>query len=393
MLTLDSTSQEFLKNPWPLLKRFREEAPIWWSDKERLFYVFRHEHIEKIFMDQRFTVEYPWRTTRHLFGPTLIDMEGEEQTRLKKLVSSTVLSSENNKRFAQEFALPTIEKLIDGVVYQPVFDFIEEVANRVPTLMTCQFLGIPLEYERWLFEKMMILMNHLGESSVNYDIANKMRREVDEWLTDFLRKQSFAGQGSKRYLQMFESIRHESMETKKIIFWTFLAGGIETSMCLLGNALVVLSQHPNWFARLGESTSLARSILTEVLRFEPVQGSTVRFATEDLEIGDTKIKRNQCVKLVLTSACRDEAVFKDADIFDPARPTSKNLAFAIGSHACMGRNFTLTNAEITLRLFWEKLQGVRQLEPITSTIYGSMFRRPVDAVISSKIESHKACTI
>lgn len=389
MLELDTQTEEYLTNPWPLFKKFRQEAPICWSESERLFNVFRHEHIEKLFMDRRFTVEFPWRTTGHLFGPTLIDMEGNEHLRLKKLISATVLNNDNIRKFAESFARPTISRLIDDVIYKPSFDFMEEIANRVPTLMTCQFLGIPLDQEKWLFSKMMVLMNHLGETVVNYDAVSNVHKELEIWLTKILDHKLASEGADLGYKQMFDCVRNETLETIRIVFWTFLAGGIETSMCLLGNAMVILSQHQDWFVRLAENTSMARTILDEILRLEPVQGSTVRFATEDLEFAGVSIKKNQCVKLVLSSACRDENIYKNPDVFDPTRPGAKNLTFAIGIHACMGRNFTLTNSEIVLKTFWKKIQGIRELDKNFSVIRGGMFRKPESVWIQSKVDNQK----
>ncbi|SIT19411.1 Cytochrome P450 [Thalassolituus maritimus] len=394
MLNLDTRSDAFLTDPWPVLKKFRQEAPICWSESEKLFNVFRHEDIAKLFLDQRFTVEYPWRTTTHLFGKTLLDMEGEEQQRLKKIIASSVLTGINVRNFSEKFVEPTVIKLIDDVVYEPSFDFMAEIASRVPTLATCQFLGIPLDQEKWLFEKMMVLMNHLGEIEINFEAVGDVHKEVDEWLTNILVNKFEQKQEDLGYMQMFDCVRDESMETIKLVYWTFLAGGIETSMCLLGNAFVILSNHQEWFKRLAEDSSMARLILNEALRLEPVQGNTVRFATQDLDLNGISIKKNQCVRLLLTSASRDESVFQEPDVFNPERSTRKrDLTFAIGTHACMGRNFTLTNSEIVLRTFWKKIQGVRDIDKIDTVIRGSLFRKPDSVWVNSKINTVKDCCL
>jgi cytochrome P450 len=159
--------------------------------------------------------------------------------------------------------------------------------------------------------------------------------------------------------------------------WGLLAGGIETSMCFLGNAVAVLTQHPEWFARLADSPSpQAKAILEEVLRFEPVQAATVRFAAEDLELGGVSIKKGQAVNVLIASAARDEAAFESPDTFDPTRPLAKSLSFAVGPHACVGKHFTMMNAEITLRTLWQECRGVRRASDAGATIRGASFRRP-----------------
>lgn len=375
MLIFDSKSEDVLVEPWKVFKEFRQNRPIQWSESERLYYAFRHDDIVKMLADKRFTVEYPWRTTTHLFGKTLIDMEGDNHIRLKKAMSSGVLSVSNIKSFTEKFAEPTINELVKSLVKNGSFEFMSEIANRVPTLMTCELLGVPLEKEKWLFEKIMLLMEHLGETSIDFDKVRLIRKEVDDWLTLHLSSVKNVSD-DKGYIQLIDCVEEESIETIRMIFWTFLAGGIETSMCLLGVSIMVLSKNIIWLEKLAEDPSSAKSILDEVLRLEPVQGSTVRFALEDVEINGITIKKNQCVKLMISSACRDEKIFIDPDKFDPNRKNQKNPVFGLGIHTCIGRHFTLNNTGMVLRALWKMTDSIEIENRSMADIRGLMFRKP-----------------
>nr|WP_244981498.1 cytochrome P450 [Corallococcus exercitus] len=129
---------------------------------------------------------------------------------------------------------------------------------------------------------------------------------------------------------------------------------------------------------------MARAILDEVLRYEPVQASTVRFASETVELGGVTIKRGQAVNLLLASAARDDATFASPDVFDPTRTLSNSLSFAVGPHACVGKTFTMMNAEITLRTLWNTWQGVQPVEDAPAIIRGASFRKPHALFLKAK---------
>ena len=61
-----------------------------------------------------------------------------------------------------------------------------------------------------------------------------------------------------------------------------------------------------------------------------------RYATADTTLGPARIRRGDLVRISITAANRDPAVFADPDAFDPRRIRRGNLAFAQGPHVCVG---------------------------------------------------------
>ncbi|KYF91086.1 hypothetical protein BE20_36950 [Sorangium cellulosum] len=369
-------SPDYLENPWPLYAQYRRERPVWWSEEIRMFCVFRYEHVRTVLKDPRFTVDYPFRVTEQLFGRTLIDMEGPEHVRLRQRLAP-LFGAANLAAFAREVSEPQIAELIRLATDRSPLEFMQAVAERVPTLMISAFLGLPASGEQWLFQRMMTLMDHLDGKTDKRREVSIAHRELSAWLDEHIARLQREPAGGLGYKRLIDGIGDESPETIKGLHWGLLAGGIETSMCFLGNAVAVLTAHPEWFARLADPSSpMARSILEEVLRFEPVQAATVRFAAEDVELGGVSIRKGQAINVLLASAARDESVFASPDVFDPTRPLGKSLSFAIGPHACIGKHFTMMNAEITLRALWSTWRGVRRANSVGATIRGASFRRP-----------------
>ena len=76
-----------------------------------------------------------------------------------------------------------------------------------------------------------------------------------------------------------------------------------------------------------------------------------RTATVDTTLGGASIGAGEKVTLWWASANRDEAVFGDADRFDPEDNAERNLVYGIGPHVCPGRPL----ATMELRIITQEL--------------------------------------
>ncbi|MGA9492889.1 MAG: cytochrome P450 [Mycobacterium sp.] len=158
---------------------------------------------------------------------------------------------------------------------------------------------------------------------------------------------------------------------------TFIVAGHETTSGALSFALHYLTQNPDVLARAkaevdavwGDSDDPApvytdvaklryvRAVLDESLRLWPTAPGYLRVARKDTVLGGRyRIKKGQWVLVVLPLVQRDPQVWPDPERFDPDRFASgraKNRAhsykpFGTGQRACIGRQFALHEAVLTL---------------------------------------------
>ena len=87
-----------------------------------------------------------------------------------------------------------------------------------------------------------------------------------------------------------------------------------------------------------------------------------RVATEDVELGGSKVRAGDQLVLMYSSANRDPAHFDEPERLDLTRYPNRHLAFGFGTHFCLGASL----ARLEIRLFLEELvRRVRalRLEP------------------------------
>jgi cytochrome P450 len=139
-----------------------------------------------------------------------------------------------------------------------------------------------------------------------------------------------------------------------------LGAGFETTVNLLGNAVVLLDAHRDQRnALLADPTGWPNAV-EEVLRFDsPVQitGRTVR---ADTELAGVPVRPGSRVTMLLGAANRDPDVFADPGRFDIGRANARDhLSFSAGIHYCVGAGLARMEAAVALRALTERFPGLR----------------------------------
>jgi len=114
----------------------------------------------------------------------------------------------------------------------------------------------------------------------------------------------------------------------------------------------------------------------EGLRWVAPIGTQMRQATKDIELGGVTIPAGAPVASVLSSACRDEARYKDPDRFNIHRGETGHAAYGFGSHFCAGRWFAQRLIPHLLRPLLERLPDLKLVPERPPVFRGWEFRAP-----------------
>jgi len=153
---------------------------------------------------------------------------------------------------------------------------------------------------------------------------------------------------------------------------TFLIAGHETTALSLTYTSALLSWYPDIRERVREEAetvlgseppshgdvrdlSYTMRVYREALRLYPPAWAVFRRADRKARLGDYRVDEGSAIIMPQWSIHRSDRYFDDPDTFDPDRWERRNpndtpayFPFSTGPHACVGKQFALSGATLTL---------------------------------------------
>ncbi|MBO8199497.1 cytochrome P450 [Streptomyces smyrnaeus] len=388
----------------------REEAPVARGDLggRPVWIVTRHDDVSTVLGDRRFvnnSLSLPGSTVDaraetlvgmgvsrdrvpYLAG-NLVHTDPPDHTRLRKLVTRA-FSARRVKELRPRVRVLTDELLTtlpghagpDGTV-----DFIEHFAYPLPITVICELLGVPAsDRPRWRSWSEDYTSADIGRMDTMLAAMSTYLRELAEQ-----RRAEPTDDLFTALLQAHDEDNGRLSDTELItMVLTLMIAGHETTAHLLGNGLVALLTHPDQLALLRGSPELMPGAVQELLRWcSPIVVGMLRYAAEDVTVGDTLIRQGECVQVVLGSANHDPRRYPDPDRLDITRPAgaagAHHLAYSHGPHYCLGASLANQEAEVAFtallgtyphlalavpreQLDWKPLPLIRQLAHLPVTL-------------------------
>ncbi|MBN6041764.1 cytochrome P450 [Amycolatopsis sp. 195334CR] len=282
----------------------------------------------------------------------MLNSDPPEHTRLRKLV---------NKAFTPKSVdrlRPRIEQITDELLdrMSGEVDLLEAFAFPLPITVICELLGVP-ETERAQFRDW-------SNTLVSADPAAPIEKAAGE-LVVYLRElieRKRAEPGPDLLSDLVEvsedGDRLGEHELVPMVFLLLIAGH-ETTVNLIGNAVLALLRNPDQLAALRADPSLLPGAVEEFLRLDgPVNLATLRFTTEPVRVGEVVIGEGEFVLISLLAANRDGERFEEPAKLDLKRPTGGHLAFGHGIHYCVGAPLARMEAEIAIGRLLARFDGL-----------------------------------
>jgi cytochrome P450 len=138
------------------------------------------------------------------------------------------------------------------------------------------------------------------------------------------------------------------------------AAGQETTVRLLGSALLTLAERPDLQRLLRAERQRIPLFIEESLRTEsPVKGD-FRLARTATTVGGAELPAGTTVMLVNSAANRDPRQFPDPAVFDMERPNARrHIAFGRGVHSCPGAPLARAEARVAIERLLDRTSDIR----------------------------------
>ncbi|MFI2856143.1 cytochrome P450 [Paenibacillus sp. JSM ZJ436] len=382
VIDIELESHEYQRNPWDVYAYLRNNKPVFWSEANRSFYISKDSLIRDILMDRdHFTAEHVFRTTRHLFGPTIIDMEGEHHQRIRAALGKKFKSGEVNT-VLEGIINEVVQKRFDRLGACTELEVISGFAAAIPIGVIMRILGLPVEHSDWVFTVMRPIMRYLDNSKESMTQALTSADQLQAYILETIRLTPSFEPGSllaellpnpgSELLTEAELVRHVML---------LLSAGTDTTMGTIANVITCLLRNPETLKELQQDTELLPRVIKETLRLEPPLHSTLRIAKEKVVIQDVTIPKGSAVQLLLASANRDEEIYDHADRWDIYRREKHTMAFGAGSHHCIGTLLAQKELELIFKEFFKRYVIAPRQGLALPEIRGRSFRCPQEVFI------------
>ena len=342
-------------NPYPIWKRLRDEAPLYFNEKYNFYALSRYVDVARALPN--------WETYRSGRGTTMdIIMSGIEVPPGVILFEDPPLHDLHRRVLSRVFTPRRMEEVepltrrycvraLDPLVGSGRFDFIDDLGAKVPMRTIGYLLGIPEADQQQIRDKTDRALGlkdgtFKAVSADMFENSYQLFAEYIDWRAEHpsddlmtqLLNAEIEEDGTLRRLTRTEVLTYTSM----------IAGaGNETTTRLIGFIGHLLAQHPDQRRQLADDFSLIPRAIEEVLRYEAPSPVQARSVARDVECYGQSIPEGSVMLLLNGSANRDERHFPDGERFDIHR-SGGHLSFGQGLHFCLGSALARMQARVVL---------------------------------------------
>jgi cytochrome P450 len=342
-------------NPYPIWKRLRDDAPLYYNEKFNFYALSRYEDVSR---------ELPnFQTYRSGRGTTMdIIMSGLEVPPGVILFEDPPLHDLHRRLLSKVFTprrMEAIEPLtrqycaraLDPLIGSGRFDFIEDLGAQIPMRTIGYLLGIPEGDQEQIRDRTGRALG-LKEGTFKtvtagaFENSYQLFAEYIDWRaehpSDDLMTQLLNAEIEE------DGVLRPLTRTEVLTYTSMIAGaGNETTTRLIGFIGQLLAEHPDQRRQLVDDVSLIPRAIEEVLRYEAPSPVQARYVAHDTECRGEKIPEGSVMLLLNGSANRDERHFPDGERFDIHR-AGGHLSFGQGLHFCLGSALARMQARVAL---------------------------------------------
>ncbi|MFG2947902.1 cytochrome P450 family protein [Streptomyces adustus] len=299
-------------------------------------------------------------------GRSMLTVDGADHRRMRTLVAQA-LTPRRVEAMRDRIAQLT-EELLDRLPADAdVVDLKAAFAYPLPMYVIADLMGIEedrLPRLKELFEKFFstqtapedVLATLVELAGIMAETVAAKRAEPGDDLTSAL---VLASEDGDRLTD------EEIVSTLQLM----VAAGHETTISLIVNAVVNLSTHPEQRDLVLSGTVDWSAVVEETLRWStPTSHVLIRFATEDVPVGDRVLPAGDALIVSYGALGRDEAAHgPTAGEFDITRETrTRHISFGHGPHVCPGAALSRLEAGVALPALYARFPRLELAVPASA---------------------------
>jgi pimeloyl-[acyl-carrier protein] synthase len=362
-----AVSPEFQADPYPLYEQMRVEAPVL-ELADGQWFVFGHEPVSRLLRDPTFSSDerrsnfYPLREidnprwVKRAEAPNLLFMDPPDHNRLRRLVARAFTSTtvERARLLTHQLVNQHLDVMAEAMNDGVAIDLVDALAHPIPVAVIGSILGVPTAdlpmFKAWSSALARsvdpgFLRNEMIDEAI--DVASV---DLQAYLNELAESRRVSpGDDLLSALLAVEDQgdRISRLELLELVQLLLIAGH-ETTVNLIGNAVVALAAHPDERGAVTNDPGRIDDSIDEFMRYDSPVQLTQRIATVPLELLGAPIEPGDQVVLLLGSANRDPFVFENPHSLQLGRDAKRHVGFGGGIHLCLGASLARMEAAVVL---------------------------------------------
>ncbi|MCB0996886.1 MAG: cytochrome P450 [Acidimicrobiales bacterium] len=331
----------------------RENAPVYWDDKNAVWGITRYHDVLGIEKDP---ATFSSQRSPRPHGdplPMMISMDDPQHVQRRKLVNRGFTPKRVRDRAGEIRQI--CDDILDRVCERGECDLVWDIAAPLPLFLIGDMLGFDRDsYDdllRWSDD--MIRGTTVTDEEARLK-ANAAGREFREYQLGVIADRRSKGpQDDLVSVLCHADVDGERLDDESLIQETLLIliGGDETTRHVITGGTLALMENPGERQKLIDDPTKLEVGVEELLRWVTPIKNMSRTVTRDVEVRGQRLREGDQLVLFYPSANRDDAVFDEPFRLDVERQPNHHLAFGFGTHFCLGASL----ARLELRIMFERL--------------------------------------
>jgi pulcherriminic acid synthase len=381
-------SAGYAANPYPTLKILRDHYPAYPLPGSGVWMITRYDDVVNGFRDnESFSASPNGITIGAVFGPTLMEYDGQQHTKLRNLVAGEFVG------LKLDALLPVIERnaraLIEAFTAKQVqrssglghetgeIDIVDDFATRLPLNVILDVLDLPKDAHEMFHEWYPAMMNGINGDAAARAKGVAANAEYHAYLDPLIDARARDPKDDLLSRLSVAEVDGQRMTKEEIKSFAslILVAGAETTDKAIANLWYQLLANPTQWEAVQRDPRLLDRAFTEMMRVHPPAAGQMRRCIRDVRMYDQVIPAGALVNLSIYGANHDERVFRSPDQFDIFRDDlyfgrdlrsgyreggrASHLGFGLGKHFCVGYQLARAETVIGTRMLMEVMRNPR----------------------------------
>jgi cytochrome P450 len=256
---------------------------------------------------------------------------------------------------------PVIDEItraaLDDVIETGRIDFVDDLANIVPAVLTMAMLGFPMA--DWVtYCEPLHAQVYTMPGTPEADRVQEQMQVMAAHTVQYIAEIRANPRPGLIHALITADIGGRQADDLALLgaAGLLMGGGFDTTTALTAHALEWLSENPDqreWLIR--DWDDLRDSATEEFLRFYTPAPGDGRTISQDAEIDGVRFQEGERLWLSWAMANRDAAVFEDPHTLRLDRKGNRHASFGLGVHRCIGSNVARATFKTMLKAVLDRM--------------------------------------